>query len=169
MGSSGKALAIIAGIIVLIGTFFTSWFSIGGENAHGIGLLKNVLEVYSNPGPMATSWGIPAFVPYIIATTFILFLIAWVFLFIGASSRFFAIFGSILTLLIAIAVFMGNFNIPDDFSTYTAIFMDSEDVIPGIIPFNLGLITSGVATINLGAILLLSGGILGLISGVKGR
>jgi len=166
---AGKALAIISGILVLVATFITSWFTVAGQNAYGIGLLNNIMGMFTDASTMATAWGIPAFVPYILGGLFILFLISWLFLLIGAKSRALAIIGSLMPLLLGYAIVAGYFGIPPDFMPYVEPFLASDSLVAGIIPYNLGLMTSNGVTLNLGAFLLLGGGFLGLISGIMGR
>ncbi len=169
MGSHpGKGLAIVAGILVLLATFILSWFSVLGVPAHGLGLLNNIGGMFTNAEAMATAWGIPAFVPYILGGLFLFFLVSWLFLLIGAKSRACAIIGSIMPILIGWAVIAGYFGIPPDFMPYVAPFLDSE-MIPGIIPFSFSLMSTGSVSLNLGTIILIGGGIIGFISGCMSR
>lgn len=164
----GKGLAIVSGIVVLLATFLLSWFSVSGQTAHGLGLLNNIGEMFTNPEAMAIAWGIPAFVPYILGGFFLFFLVSWLFLLIGAKSRTCAIIGSLMPIFIGWAVIAGYLDIPPDFMPYVQPFLGIE-MIPGIIPFSLGLMTDGVVTLNIGAFILISGGILGFVSGCMSR
>ena len=164
----GKGLALISGILVLLATFTLSWFSVSGTRAHGLGLLNNIGGMFTNADAMATAWGIPAFVPYILGGFFLYFLVSWGILFIGVKSRACAIIGSLMPILIGWAVIAGFFGIPPDFMPYVQPFLGAE-MIPNIIPLSLGLMTTGGVTLNLGAFILIIGGILGFVSGCLRR
>ncbi len=169
MGShSGKTLAIVAGILVVVATFITSWFSVLGTPAHGLGLLNNIGVMFTSPEVMANAWGIPSFVPYILGGVFLFFLVSWLLIFIGTKSRACAIIGAIMPIFMGWAVIAGYFNIPPDLMQYTYVFLGSE-MVPGVIPFSLPLMTVGSVSLNLGAFLLMGGGILGFISGCMRR
>ena len=166
---AGKGLTIVAGILVLVATFLLSWFSVSGVPAHGLGLLNNIGGMFSNAEGMATAWGIPGFVPYILGGVFLFFLVSWLLILIGTKSRATAIIGSILPIFLGWAVIAGYFGIPPDFMPYVAPFLGDE-MIPGIIPYSLVLMTnSSVVSLNLGSIILIAGGILGFISGCMKR
>ena len=164
----GKKLAQVSGILVLLATFNLSWFSVSGQPAHGLGLLNNIGGMFTNPNAMATAWGIPTFVPYILGGLFLFFLVSWLFLLIGAKNRACVIIGSLMPLILGWVVIVGYFSIPPNFMPYVQPFLGTE-LIPGIIPFNLGLMTSGLVTLNIGAFILIGGGILGFISGCMSR
>ncbi len=166
--SSGKSLAIVAGILVIVATFITSWFSVSGVPAHGLGLLNNIGAMFTTPEVMATLWGIPTFVPYILGGLFLFFLVSWLLILIGAKSRATAIIGSIMPLLMAWAVIGGFYSVPPNLMQYIYVFLGSE-MVPGIIPFSLPLMTAGSVSLNLGAILLGGGGVLAFISGCLPR
>ena len=86
---AGKALAIIAGILVIVATFITSWFTVLlSGSAYGIGLLKNLTGMFTNADALGVSWGVPSFVSYILGGMYILFLISWIFILIGAILSF---------------------------------------------------------------------------------
>lgn len=168
MGSTGKGLAIVAGILVLLATFVLSWFSVSGVPAHGLGLLNNIGGMFTNPDAMATAWGIPAFVPYILGGVFLFFLVSWLLVFIGVKSRASAIIGSVMPILLGWAVLAGYFGIPPNYAPYVSPFLGAP-LIPGIIPYSLGLMTTGAVTLNIGSFILIAGGILGFVSGLLRR
>lgn len=104
----------------------------------------------------------------ILSPNFLFFLVSRLILLLGAKSRACAIIGSLMPILIGWGAIAGYFGIPPDFMPYVQPFLGTE-LIPGIISFSLGLMTDGIVTLNLGAFVLISGGILGFVSGFMSR
>lgn len=152
----GKALAIISGIFVLVATFVLTW---GGGYQNGLVVIPSFMSLLSDLSLMGILRLVVA----------LLVLIAGVLILIGAKVRALAIIGAILPLFIGITLLLNAFGmnlIPAvvyDFIDLST-FEKSYVLVPGIIPltmFNLGF--------SLGFVLLLSGAVLGLISGIMGR
>ena len=166
MGSdAGKGMSIVAGIIILLGTFFFAMLQIGGLFYSGIGGALNIIDLITDTNTYAVILGIPSWAVYILLVVDILFIISGVLVLIGASSRATAIIGSILPLLIGLLLILDAFNVSIgiDVISYLIIFQGTE-LISGIIPFNYEL-----AGASLGAFVLAVGGVLGLISGFLER
>jgi len=168
---AGKGLSILAGILIIVATFVLSWFTVAGpEYAYGIGLAKNIMGMFTDAATLATSWGVETFVIYIVAVVYILFLVSGILVLIGAKVRALAIIGAIVPILLCYAIIAGALNIPPDFYPYISVFLDSEPLLTGIIPFDLPLAPANAsATVSLGTYVLLAGGVLGLIGGIMGR
>ena len=86
---------------------------------------------------------------------------------LGAKSRVAAIIGSLMPIGMCVAILFGSMDAPADIINYVGVFLDTEGIIPGIIPYTLELGPSGVvslATVALGTYVLLGGGVLGLVS-----
>jgi hypothetical protein len=169
----GSTLSLISGIIVLVGTFFLTWFTVVGlGDASGIGLIKNLSYYFTNAAFVAAGWGVPTFVIYIVGACYILFLASGVLIIIGVKSRVLAIIGSLMPIAMTMAILFGSLDMPADVINYIGVFLDTEGIIPGIIPYTLELGPSGtvsMATVALGTYVMLVGGILGFISGFLRR
>ena len=168
----GTVLCIISGIVVLAATFLLTWFTVGPAGASGIGLIKNISDYFVNAETIAALWGVPSFVLYIVGGVYIFFLASGVLILLGIKSRVVAIIGSLLPIGMAIAIIFGSMDMPTDIINYVGVFLDTEGLIPGIIPYTLELGPSGVvslATVALGTYVLLGGGILGFVSAFLDR
>jgi len=164
---AGKLLCILGGILTLVSTFLLSWvsFDIGGTDyyAYGIGIAKNLINMFTDAETLGTTLGIPGFVIYIIAGILIVFLISGIFQLIGIKIRALAIIGSIFVVLVGTLIILGVFDVVDAPLWVENIFGDSEPIVDGIIPFDLPL-----GPVSLGTYTLLAGGILGLVGGILG-
>ncbi|MFW9770977.1 MAG: hypothetical protein ACFFEO_02240 [Candidatus Thorarchaeota archaeon] len=162
-----KLLCLISGILTLVATYVFAWFIVDilGTNyyGHGIGVIMSLPDTFANAETIAISWGVPTFAIYIVGGCLIFFLISGVIMLLGLKYRIFAIIGSIMPILIAIAIITGPFNAPPNLIDYISLF-SSESL--GGFPVNLAIGPSGFgASVSLGNYLLLGGGILGIISG----
>jgi len=159
MGSAGRDLSIIAAVLVILGTFITSWILVGSLYYYGIGGFMNLIDVFTNPEVYAALTGAPTWFIYVVGIFMIWFLLSGLFLLLGAGSRGAAFMGCILPLIISIIIFMqGTF--PDLFN-YLIVYGTTDEIVPGVIPFNFAL--SGRPE-SIGTYLLLMGGIFGLLS-----
>ncbi len=163
----GSILSLISGLIVIAATFLLTWFTVGAADASGIGLIKNISDYFINAETIAGLWGVPSFVLNIVGGVYILFLASGVLMLIGMKSRVLAIIGSLMPIGMAVAILFGSLDMPADIINYVGVFLDTEGIIPGIIPYTLELAPSGavsMATVALGTYVLLGGGVLGFIS-----
>jgi len=177
---AGKILAIISGILGIVGTFILSWFSMAGQFGSGLGLILNLIDpaspfnMFTNAAGIAASWdpAVPFFAIYIVGGFYIFFLLSWIFQLIGAKSRVMAIIGSLMPIAMAGAIIGGGIQalmgIPEA-SPPNAIFyvgMFLSDQLGGAIPFDLAL---GPGPVSIGTYVLLASGLLGLVSGFMKR
>ncbi len=76
---AGKFLSVLAGILTIVATYVLSWeafmFFFVRVYVGGIGLIKNLPDMFTNPDAYATIFGLDTWVIYIIAVVLILFLI----------------------------------------------------------------------------------------------
>ena len=165
--AAGKVLALISGIITLVATFILSWVSINVPPvyyAYGIGIVKNLLPMFTNAEGLGTQLGIPGFAIYIIAGISIAFLASGILQLIGIKSRALSIIGSIIVCVFALLIIFGTFDIIVTTEWLVYIFGDSEPLIPDIIPFDLSF-----GPFSLGLFVLIAGGVLGLVSSAMSR
>lgn len=167
---AGKFLSVLAGILTLVATYFLSWYAfiffMVTVYIGGIGLIKNLPDMFTNADAYATTLGTETFVIYIIAVVMILFLISFIFQLAGVKSRALVIIGSILPLLIGIYLLLFGFDIlPVELDIYTIIFWDADPLVEGIIPLKI----LDLNTVDIGTYVLIAGGFLGIIAGIAGR
>jgi len=167
---AGKFLSVLAGILTIVATYVLSWYAFMfffvTVYVGGIGLIKNLPDMFTNPDAYATIFGLDTWVIYIIAVVMILFLISGIFQLAGVKSRALVIIGSILPILIGIYILLFGFGVlPTELNVYSFLFWDSEPLIEGIIPLTI----LELDTVDIGTYVLIAGGFLGLIGGFAGR
>jgi hypothetical protein len=93
---------------------------------------------------------------------FIVFLLSGIFILLGVKSRILAIIGSLFAIGVGVYFMLVFYlGVPFEISQFAFVFLDFA-IVEGILPlsFNFG-------TISVGPILLLGGGVIGLIGGIK--
>ena len=152
---AGKIFCILGGILTLLATYFFSFMpSIPGTYYYGLGFFLNIYSIFTS------EW----ILYIVIAVVFIIFLLAGIFIILGVKSRKLALFGSIFVLGFGVYMILAfyAFGLSSDISIFMRQFLYSA-LIDGIIPFDLFL-----GPFSLGTYLLIGGGVLGLIGGIKG-
>jgi len=167
---AGKIFSVLAGLLTIVATYFLSFFAFEfffvTIYLGGIGSMKQIPEMLTNPDSYATLFSLPTFAIYIIVVVIIFFLISGIFQLIGVKSRVLVIIGSILPILIGIYILLYCFGVlPTELSIYTFLFWDAEPLIDGIIPLKI----LELDTVDIGTYVLIAGGFLGLIGGFAGR
>ena len=96
---AGKVLALIAGLLTLIGTYVVAIYGIAGSYAgSGIGFILNIPDLFSNAATYATGLSIEIWLFYILVIVFIIFLAAGLLQIIFMKSRIFSILWSLFPL-----------------------------------------------------------------------
>ncbi len=167
---AGKFFCVLAGILTIVATYVLSFyaFTIFSIIVYvcGIGSMKKIPEMFTNPDVYATALSLPTYAIYIIAVVIIFFLISGIFQLIGVKSRVLVILGSILPILIGIYILLFGFEVlPTELNVYSFLFWDTEPLIEGIIPLKI----LEFKTVDIGTYVLIAGGFLGLIGGFAGR
>jgi hypothetical protein len=164
-----KFLSIFAAIITIISTFILSWAAIDDAGtiyyAYGIAIIKNIPNMYINANALEITLGVPSLAIYIIASLLIWFLTSGLTQLFGIKSRWSAITGAIMPLII------GGLIIYYSFTTFPIpwivnVFGDSVSIVEGVIPFNYAF---GVRPESIGTYGLLIGGLFSLFSGFISR
>ena len=166
---AGKGLALVAGILTIIGTYVVAIYGIAGVSAgSGIGFILNIPTLFSNATAYATSLSIEVWLFYILVIVFIIFLAAGVLQIISMKSRILSIFWSLFPLGVSIMFLLLGYT---DLLGIKSAFFDSVFFgvqYGGIFPFVVNV--GGVGgDLSLGVYLVLGGGALGLISGFMPR
>jgi len=167
---AGKFFSVLAGLLTIVATYVLSFFAfeffLVTVYVCGIGSIKQIPEMFTNPDAYATLLSLPTYAIYIGAVVIIFFLISGIFQLIGVKSRVLVIIGSILPILIGIYILLYGFGVlPTELNVYTILFWDTEPLIDGIIPLKI----LELNTVDIGTYVLIAGGFLGLIGGFAGR
>ncbi|MFX0083481.1 MAG: hypothetical protein ACFE94_17170 [Candidatus Hodarchaeota archaeon] len=165
---TGKKLSLISGIITIVATFFFSWYAIDvlGTTyyANGLGIMNNLVDMFTDAESLGTTLDIPPFAFYIIAGIFIAFLVSGVLQILGMKHRVFVIIGTLLVLLIASLIFLGSADVVNIDNWIINVLGTDTPLIEGIIP--LKILEEGM--FDIGMYLLYAGGIIGIIASVYG-
>jgi hypothetical protein len=164
---NGKFLALLAGIISLVGTYVIAIYGIAGDYAgSGIGFIMNISTLFLNASTYAEMLTIEVWLFYFILVVFIIFLIAGLLQIIFMKSRIFSILWSLfpfgvglMFIFLGYTIYLGNIS-----EFFGGLFFSGEhygNLFPFIV--NVG------GDLGLGAYFILGGGILGLISGFLQR
>jgi len=162
---AGKVLAIIAGIVTLLGTYvFAVWGAAGIWAGSGIGFIMNLGDIFSSADTIAAGMGIEVWLFYIYLTVFIVWLASGVLQLIGIKSRVVIIIFSLFPLAVGVMlVLLAYTDILGLKSAFFTLVMAGEhygDFFPIIVNLD---------QLGLGVFFLLSGGVLGIISGILPR
>ncbi|MFX0001362.1 MAG: hypothetical protein ACFE9Q_14360 [Candidatus Hodarchaeota archaeon] len=153
--ASGKIFCILGGILTLLGTYFFSFLpSLPGTYYYGLGFFLNIYSIFTS------GW----ILYIIIAIIFIVFLLSGIFIIIGVKSKTLALIGSLFVLGFGVYMILAFyvFGLTSDITIFMAQFINAP-LVEGIIPFDLFL-----GPFSLGTYILIGGGVLGLIGGIKG-
>ena len=162
---AGKILCILGGIIALVATLFFSFFTLEiffiEFPGYGIALFMNFLDIIDGGEIL-----------YIIfAIIYALGVISGLFILIGVKSRVLAIIGSVFALFLGVMILLVvglEIDLGNDLNISVLMFAD-EALVDGILPFDIPLgLGNPFLVMNLGTVLLIAGGALGLIGGIMG-
>lgn len=159
--AKGKILALLGGIITLIGTFFFSLFTYGTDYNYGIGSFMGLLDSFSGSG-----WeGV------VMSIGFLLYLLSFVLILIGIKSRAFAFIGALFPLAVMTFVLLGAFNIWVYPVNFIGNSIGGAGAAISFIPFSFdALLLAGPYTnIDLGTWIVGLGGLLALVSAFISR
>ncbi|TXT61233.1 MAG: conserved membrane protein of unknown function [Promethearchaeota archaeon] len=167
MADTGKILTAVGGILVIVATFLLTWITDGGTIYYGLNFVMNLMGMFTDAGTWASNLGFSgmSFMAYIFAILYILFILSGIFLLIGIKVRALSIIGAIMPLVLGVFLLLFyTFGITlgpvgeDLFSPFGGSFQ----IVSGILPFGL---TLDFLNLDLGALILLVGGVLGIVSG----
>lgn len=164
----GQTLSIVAGIITILATYLFSWYAINLGSIYyvnGLGIIANLPGMFTNAETLGTILSIPFFALYIIAGCFILFLISGILQIVGVKSRAVVIIGSIMPILIGIAVLMASFDVIPRNLWIQNMLGTNQPLIADIIPLKV----LALEVVDIGAYLLFAGGAIGIIAGALPR
>ena len=139
--------------MALLVTFLFSFHTyFPGVDIYGIGFIMNISDSFTSGDILVT----------IMTIVFIIFLLSGIFILIGLKSRVFAIIGSLFAIGVS-GYFICVFYIGILDPKFAFMFLD-DAIIEGILPLNIP-----IGTVSLGPSLVLAGGVLGLIGGIKSK
>lgn len=156
--SAGKFLALVAGIITLLGTYFFAISGVTGTVGSGIGFITNLSDLFSDAETSATDLDTPLALYYVYVILFIIFLASGVLQMLSICSRAVGFIFSLFPLCIGIMfILLGYTELLGDKSLFFSTFFNGEqygDFFPILV--DLG-------ELALGTYILLAGGVLGVI------
>ncbi len=132
----------------------------------GIQGFINIPEMFGTNGDiLAFGLGVDQWVIIVLELVIILYLISWLFQFIGIKFRIFSLLGSILPLIVGIFVFIIGLGATGDFIAKVGIFLvfalTGAPLVDDVIPLDVPLGTTGL---TLGSILVLVGALVSFVS-----
>ncbi|MHA1646859.1 MAG: hypothetical protein ACTSVL_04730 [Promethearchaeota archaeon] len=163
----GKILAIIGAVLSFLGIMFFTLIDGGGFFfLSGLQGFINIPEMFGAGGDLiAVGLGVDKWVIIVIEIVIILYLISWLFQFLGAKFRIFSLLGSILPLFVGIVIFLVALGVTADFFVNILLFLivtlSGAPLVDGVIPLDVALGTSGL---TVGSILVLLGALISFVS-----
>ena len=161
----GKIFCILGGILALVATLFFSFYSVDVMGftfpGYGIALFTNFIDIIDSGEVM---W-------IIFAIIYAIGVISGIFILIGAKVRALAILGAIFALFLGIMILLVvgfEIDLGSDLTASVGLFVQ-DPLVEGILPFDISLgLGNPFIVMNLGTVLLIAGGALGLIGGIMG-
>jgi len=162
---NGGILALLGGIISLVGTFVLTFYEFTPYNitGSGIGLLVSVGETFA----LAAYYG---WIVYFFGILFLVLIWGGVLSVIGARVRVLAILGGLFAIILAIfhmVVAFAGYSLPLDILQAAFFFSGPSGAFP--IHIAVGDYVVPLLTAGLGIYFLLIGGVLGLVGGILPR
>ncbi|MBN2155953.1 MAG: hypothetical protein JW776_07920 [Candidatus Lokiarchaeota archaeon] len=159
MANSGKVLALIGGILTLLGTFL---FSLMGDPVSGVYVygwsMLNIDDVFISAAslPFADGW-----IWWVIGIVAIFYFLSGFIQLLGVRSRIAALLGALIPLAVAVFVVLGFTGVYIDIAFIIAIVFSRPELATGIFPVSFEY---SFMDLGLGAILIALGSLLALIS-----
>ena len=136
-------------------------------NVNGIGFIKNLTNLFSNTNTNANKTGLPVVFYYGVLILFLILLASPILQVLGVKKRYGPLIGCIMPLLISLLIFFyALYGYAPLFIKLLAIYMgDTEPLAEGAFPITL---TFGEHFEFVGTYVLMGGGVISLIAGLKG-
>ena len=161
---SGQVLALLSGIITLLGTYVIAIYGSVGTVGSGIGFILNLGELFINADAYALALSSPVWLYFIYVILFIVFLAAGVLQIIGMKSRAVSFIFSLFPLAVGLMIFFLVYTDILGLKTFFFTLVFAGDQYGNIFPFLVP-----IDQLALGTYVLIAGGVLGLISGFLPR
>ena len=169
-----QKLSLIAAIITAVATYIFYWCvalvpvaSPDPIYINGIGFIKNLSNLFSNPNTNANKTGLPLVFYYAFIVIFLILLASPILQVLGVKKRYGPLIGCIMPLLISLLIFFyALYGYAPIFIKLLAIYMgDAEPLAEGMFPITL---TYEEHFELVGTYVLMGGGVISLIAGLKG-
>ena len=164
----GKVLCILAAIITALATYVFYWTSYEYQELYylnGVGFLENIVDLFVNYNSYAVLSGLPLIFYYAFIVLLILLIAAPALQLLGIKARIGSVLGCITPLLIGIGIILYTTLGIDFLMKPLLLCGDIEPLVEGVFPLTIAI--QGRAE-YWGTYLLLLGGVLTLISALKG-
>ena len=163
MAKAGKILALLGGILVIVGTYFFTLGEVIVDTSYfwGVGGILNLGAVFQ----YATSGASDAWQAWIVGIVIIIYLISGLIILLGIKSRIAALFGSLVPLAISVIFILAIFGVSvlGMYGLYF-LFLGSEPVIANVFPFTFEYPSLAPGGLGWGAMMVALGSLLALIS-----
>ncbi len=156
---SGQVLALLSGIITLLGTFVFAIYGVAGLFAgSGIGFITNLGDLFTNAEGIALFLGLDVWIIYLLTILFLIFLASGILQMLGVKSKVLGFIFSLFPLVVGfmIIIFFYTDILGPTTAVFTLYFIGEHfgDFFPIIV---------SLGDVGLGAYLLVGGGVLGII------
>ncbi|KKL98160.1 hypothetical protein LCGC14_1827200 [marine sediment metagenome] len=156
---AGKILAILGGLITILGTFVFALYGSTGIVGSGLGFALNIPDLFTDAEFFAVAIDIPVALFYVYLILFIIFLASGILQMVGAQSRavgfIFSLFPLAVGLLFILLVYTEILGITSAFFAFFFIGEQFGDFFPILVK---------IGDLSLGVYLVLAGGVLGILS-----
>ncbi|MBD3193965.1 MAG: hypothetical protein GF317_02850 [Candidatus Lokiarchaeota archaeon] len=162
----GKLLAIIAGLLTIIGSYIFALYEGLAPNsvASAIGLFQGITLAFESADFYSTSLG-GLWIVYLLIILMIIFALSGVFQLIGVKSRAVILIFSLFPLGFGIVVILDmtmTLNIAH--IDYMMLLLTEQPLVDGLLPYLLN-----IGNVGLGTYLIVAGGAIGIVSGMLTR
>lgn len=172
--NGAQKLSLIAAIITAVATYIFYWCvalvpvaSADPVYVNGIGFIKNLADLFGNPNTNANKTGLPLVFYYAFIVFFIILIASPILQVLGIKRKEGPLVGCIMPLLTSIFIVLyALFGFAPIFIKLLAVYMgDTTPLVEGIFPITL---TYGDRFEFFGTYVLMGGGVISLIAGLKG-
>ncbi|MHA1913980.1 MAG: hypothetical protein ACW986_11420 [Promethearchaeota archaeon] len=162
--AAGKILAILGGLLTILGTYVFAIYGSTPIVGSGIGFILNIPELFADAGTIAPLLSTPVWLFYIYVIIFVVFLAAGILQIIGMKNRvisfIFSLFPLGVGLMFIFLVYTDFLGIKSAFFAFVFIGEHYANFFPILVP---------LGDLALGAYFLIAGGALGIVSVFAGR
>lgn len=156
---SGGILALLSGIITLLGTYVIAIYGITGIVGSGIGFILNLGDLFANAETIATALAAPVWWYFIYLIGFIVFLASGALQIVGMKNRFVSLVFSLFPLAVGLMFFFIAYTDILGIKSLFFAFVFAGEQYGNIFPFLVPL-----GDLALGTYILIAGGVLGIVS-----
>ncbi|MBN1215858.1 MAG: hypothetical protein JXA99_10515 [Candidatus Lokiarchaeota archaeon] len=167
MSSSGKYLALVSAIIVIVGTYIIALMGSLGYASSGIGFFQNISDNFQYSDVYALGVGLDSWYGYLTLVILIIFALSGIFLLLGMKYRIASILGAICPLIVGIIYLLATAAPDIQITLQLGMLIGAQTSAPQI--GEVFPVVVNMGDYSLGTILILSGAVLAIIAAVLPR